>query len=56
MHIEMSRLMRQCLDATTAELSEEFRGMFSRETVARCVEQSFERIGDRPTWARTSCR
>ena len=49
MHIEMSRLMRQCLDATTRELSEEFRGVFSRETVARCVEESFERIGDRPT-------
>ena len=26
--------MRQCLDATTRELSEEFRGVFSRETVA----------------------
>ena len=49
MHIEIGGLMRQCLDATTRELSEEFRGVFSRETVARCVEESFERIGDRPT-------
>ena len=49
MHIEISRLMRQCLDATTAKLSEEFRGVFSGETVARCVEESFERIGERPT-------
>ncbi len=49
MHVQMSPLMRQCLDATTRELSEEFRGVFSRETVARCVVESFERIGDRPT-------
>ncbi len=49
MHIEMSRLMRQCLDASTTKLSEEFGGVFSRETVGRCVEESFERIGDRPT-------
>ena len=49
MHGHMSPLMRQCLDATTQELSEEFRGVFSRESVARCVEESFDRIGDRPT-------
>ena len=49
MHGQMSPLMRQCLDATTRELSEEFRGVFSRETVARCVEESYDRIGDRPT-------
>jgi arsenate reductase len=49
MHVHMSPLMRQCLAATTQELSEEFRGVFSRETVARCVVESFERIGDRPT-------
>ena len=27
----------------------EFRGVFSRETVARCVEESYEQIGERPT-------
>ena len=37
MHVHMSPLMRQCLEATTTELSEEFRGVFSRETVARYV-------------------
>jgi len=41
--------MRQCLDATTRELSEEFRGVFSRETVAKYVEDSYEAIGERPT-------
>ena len=49
MHGHMSRLMRQCLGATTRELSEEFRGVFSCESVARCVEESYDRIGDRPT-------
>jgi arsenate reductase len=51
MHVHMSPcpLMRQCLDATTRALSEELRGVFSAETVARCVQDSFGRIGDRPT-------
>jgi arsenate reductase len=49
MHIEMSPLMRASLDATTRRLAGNFRGVFSEETVARCVEDSFERIGDRPT-------
>jgi len=49
MHVHMSPLMRQCLGATTRELEKEFRGVFSRETVARCVEESYDRIGDRPT-------
>ena len=49
MHVYMSPLMRQCLDATTSELVEEFRGVFSAGTVARCVQESFERVGDRPT-------
>ena len=30
--------------------------MFSEETVARCVEDSYELIGERPTVGRTSCR
>jgi arsenate reductase len=49
MPIELSPLMRQCLDATTARLSEELRGFFSAETVARYVHESYEQVGDRPT-------
>ncbi len=49
MHTEISPLMRSALDATSRRLTGRFRGVFSPETVARCVEDSFERIGDRPT-------
>jgi arsenate reductase (thioredoxin) len=49
MHTEISLLMRRALDATTRRLAGQFRGVFSPQTVARCVEDSFERIGDRPT-------
>jgi arsenate reductase len=49
MHFEMGRLMRGRLDATIVELTDEFRGVFSRETVARYVQESFEQLGDRPT-------
>jgi arsenate reductase (thioredoxin) len=49
MPMEISPLLRRCLDATIAELTEEFRGVFSRETVTRYLEESVERIGDRPT-------
>ncbi len=49
MHTEMSPLMRGALDASSRRLAGQFRGVFSAETVARCVEDSFERIGDRPT-------
>jgi arsenate reductase len=49
MHTEMSPLMRASLDAATRRLAGNFRGVFSEETVARCVEDSFEQIGDRPT-------
>ena len=45
----MSRLVRQSLDATISELADEFSGVFSRETVARYVEDSYEAIGERPT-------
>jgi len=41
--------MRQCLRVTIAELAEEFRGVFSRETVARYVEDSYESVGERRT-------
>jgi arsenate reductase (thioredoxin) len=49
MPIQMSPLMRQCLDATITELVDEFRGVFSPETVARYVEDSYEAVGERPT-------
>jgi arsenate reductase len=49
MPMEISPLLRRCLDATIAELTDEFRGVFSRETVTRYIEESFEQIGDRPT-------
>jgi protein-tyrosine-phosphatase len=32
-----------------AELTEEFSGVFSRETVTRYIEDSFEQFGERPT-------
>jgi hypothetical protein len=49
MHTRDQPLMRGPLDATTRQLAGRFRGLCSNETVARCVENSFERIGDRPT-------
>ena len=49
MSVHMSLLMRQALDATTRDLADEFRGVFSRETVAKYVEDSYEAIGERPT-------
>ncbi len=49
MPIEMSPLLRQCLDATVAELADEFRGVFSGETVARYVAASYAQIGDSRT-------
>ncbi|MGO9955409.1 MAG: three-helix bundle dimerization domain-containing protein [Solirubrobacteraceae bacterium] len=49
MQTEMSPLMRDALDATTRRLAGQFRGVFSQETVARCVADSFDRVGDRPT-------
>ncbi|HEY5197066.1 MAG TPA: hypothetical protein VIJ51_08570 [Solirubrobacteraceae bacterium] len=41
--------MRRALDVTIAELAEEFHGIFSRETLARCVDESFMQLGGRPT-------
>jgi arsenate reductase len=49
MPTEMSPLLRQCLAATVAELSDEFRGVFSDETVARYVTASYAQVGERPT-------
>ena len=41
-HTEATPLMRRRLDATIAELSDEFHGIFSTETVTRYVEESFD--------------
>jgi arsenate reductase len=49
MDIDFSPLLRRCLDAAIDELATDFRGVFCRETVARSVEDSAERIGERPT-------
>jgi arsenate reductase (thioredoxin) len=46
---EMSPLLRRCLDATVRELSDEFRGVFSTETVGRYVSASYEQVGERRT-------
>jgi arsenate reductase (thioredoxin) len=48
MHIEMSPLMRSALEDVKRRLAGRFRGVFSEETIARCVEDSFERFGERP--------
>jgi arsenate reductase (thioredoxin) len=48
-HDELGPLMRRRLAATIDELSAEFRGVFSRGTVERFVNESCDRLGDRPT-------
>jgi arsenate reductase len=49
MATEMSPLMRGALDGCSRRLAGRFRGVFSDETVARVVEDSYGLIGDRPT-------
>jgi hypothetical protein len=49
MSTQMSPLMRSALDDAARRLAGTFRGIFSEETVARVVEDSYELIGDRPT-------
>jgi protein-tyrosine-phosphatase len=46
---ELTPQLRHCLEMTAAQLADEFRGVFSRETVTRYVEASYGQIGDRPT-------
>jgi hypothetical protein len=41
MPTQMSPLMRACLDDATRKLSGRFRGVFSEETVAQVVEDSY---------------
>ena len=49
MATEFNPPLRYCLDATAAQLSDEFRGVFSFETVTRYVAAFYEQIRDRPT-------
>lgn len=48
MPAQMSALMRAALDDMSRRLSGRFRGVFSEETAARVVEDSYEQLGDRP--------
>lgn len=49
MPTDLTPLLRYCLETTAAQLSHEFHGVFSPETVRRYVEASYEQIGVRPT-------
>ncbi len=49
MPAQMSPLMRSALEDATRTLAGRFRGIFSPETVAGVVQDSYELIGDRPT-------
>jgi len=46
---EMSPLMRGALEDAARRLAGRFRGVFSQETVAGVVADSYEQLGDRPT-------
>jgi arsenate reductase len=49
MSAQMSPLMRSSLEDATRKLAGRFRGVFSEETVARVVEDSYVQLGDRPS-------
>ena len=49
MPAQISPLMRGALEDATRRLSGRFRGVFSDETVARVVQDSYEQLGERPT-------
>ncbi len=49
MPTQMSPLMRSALEDATRRLAGRFRGVFSEETVAGVVQDSYEQLGDRPT-------
>ncbi|HET7051327.1 MAG TPA: arsenate reductase ArsC [Solirubrobacteraceae bacterium] len=49
MPTEHTPLLRHCLEATAQRLSDEFRGVFSSETLFRYVGVAYEQVGDRPT-------
>ncbi len=46
MPFQLDHVTRTHLDRAVASLSEEFKGVFSVETVARFVEESIERLGE----------
>ena len=49
MDTQMSPLMHDALEEATRVLTGRFRGVFSEETVARVVQDSYEQLGERPT-------
>ena len=49
MSTQMSPLMHDALEDATRALAGRFRGVFSKETVARVVQDSYEQLGERPT-------
>jgi arsenate reductase (thioredoxin) len=49
MRTEMSPLMRSALEDITRKLAGRFRGVFSEETIARVVHDSYEQLGVRET-------
>ena len=48
MSVEVSPLMRRALEDTTRKLSGRFRGVFSEQSVAQVVQDSYERLGEQP--------
>lgn len=49
MPAQISPLLRGALQDATRRLSGRFRGVFSDETVARVVQDSYEQLGERPS-------
>jgi protein-tyrosine-phosphatase len=49
MDVDISPLLRSCLNVATDKLAADLCGVFSRETVARYLQESAELIGERPT-------
>jgi arsenate reductase len=49
MPTDLTPLLRYCLETIATQLSREFRGVFSPETVTRYVDASYEQLGGRRT-------
>jgi arsenate reductase len=49
MSTQMSPLMRRALEDATRKLAGRFRGVFSEQTIAGVLEDSYEQLGERPT-------
>jgi arsenate reductase (thioredoxin) len=49
MSTQMTPLMHDALEDATRALAGRFRGVFSAETVARVVQDSYQQLGERPT-------